>query len=246
MRNRGTQPARRVLKPTDFVGEPVVKEVGDDRLHGKVVSYDPILRYWHVRYFDGSTCRLGQKALLLQCSAEVECAYTPTPSKLAIGAFLASREPAEKDWYLREGSLVAPYAQRQWAQLDTGSDFAVSRGKSTGPAEHTLCACGQGCVETVQHAVLECPLYNRVRPPLSSAFAALATAVLAEDSYELAPSEALSWATSNHPPLPVLGGEGGVKCLAALRAALLGFHRAVKSIRYNKGKAAAVQHPETP
>ena len=86
----------------------------------------------------------------------------------------------------------------------------------------------------------------RVRPALSSAFAAHAAAVLAEDSYELAPSEALSWATSNHPPLPVLGGEGGVKCLAALRAALLGFHRAVKSIRCNKGKAAAVQHPETP
>ena len=143
--------------------------------------------------------------------------------------------------------MTAPYAQRQWAQLDTGSDFAVSRGKGTGPAEHTLCGCGQGCVETVQHAVLECPLYDRVRPALSSAFAAHAAAVLAEDSYELAPSEALSWATSNHLPLPVLGGEGGVKCLAALRAALLGFHRAVKSIRYNKGKkAAAVQHPETP
>ena len=84
------------------------------------------------------------------------------------------------------------------------------------------------------------------QPALSSALAAHAKAVLAEDSYELAPKEALSWAISDHPPHSVLGGEGGVACLAALRAALLDFHRAVKSIRYNKGKAAAVQHPEAP
>ena len=83
------------------------------------------------------------------------------------------------------------------------------------------------------------PRYDRVRPALSSALAAHAKAVLAEDSYELAPKEALSWAISDHPPHSVLGGEGGVACLAALRAALLDFHRAVKSIRYNKGKAAA-------
>ena len=193
MRSRGSQPTRRVLQPTEFVGELIVKESGDDRLRGEVVSYDAALRYWHVRYLDGSTGRLGQKALEQQCPAGVECAHTPTPSELAIKTFLEAREPTEQDWYLRAGSGVAPYAQRQWAQLDTGSDFAVSRGKGTGPAEHTLCGCGQGCVETVQHAVLECPLYDRVRPALSSAFAAHAAAgVLADDSYELAPREALA------------------------------------------------------
>ena len=47
------------------------------------------------------------------------------------------------------------------------------------------------------------------------------------------------------PPF-VLGGAGSTVGLAAFRAALLDFHRGMKSIRYNKGKAAAVQHHATP
>ena len=67
-----------------------------------------------------------------------------------------------------EDSDLAPYQQRQMAQLATCSDYAVCRGKRGAP-EHQLCPCGQRKRENTKHAVLECPLYGELREPLNRA-----------------------------------------------------------------------------
>ena len=85
-------------------------------------------------------------------------ATAPSDSERAIAAYVRTRVANEADWYMQRECGLAPYQQRQLAQLTTGSDYAVCRGKR-GPAESRLCPCGAGCVETTAHAVLECTLY---------------------------------------------------------------------------------------
>ena len=55
--------------------------------------------------------------------------------------------------------------------------------------------------------------------------------------------EALRWAIDNKMPAPVMPTEGRTAAGAALRAALLDFHRQVKSVQYSKPRDAAPQPP---
>ena len=87
---------------------------------------------------------------------------------------------------MAEDSDLAPYQQRQMAQLATCSDYAVCRGKRGAP-EHQLCLCGQRKRENTEHAVLECPLYEGLREPLDRAMREHTALVLDEHGYAMAP-----------------------------------------------------------
>ena len=135
---------------------------------------------------------------------------------------LRSREANETDWYLQRGSGLAPYQQRQMAQLTTGSDYAVCRGKR-GPAEGRLCPCGAGCVETTAHALLQCPLYADIREAFDSAQHALRDAVAGTHKYELSAEEALRWAIDDMYPMHFEPGQRAIAALLSYRVAMLDF-----------------------
>ena len=209
---------------------------------GVVVAYDATLRYWDVRYHDGHTERLSVRGLRERGPPRTRCAQEPSPSEQAIADYLSVRSPGAKDWYMAEDSDLAPYQQRQMAQLATCSDYAVCRGKRGAP-EHQLCLCGQRKRENTEHAVLECPLYEGLREPLDRAMREHMALVLDEHAYAMSPSEALRWAIDDHRPGWVSGCEKTQTSLMRYREALLTFHRESKRARYSKKKAAASQHP---
>ena len=140
------------------------------------------------------------------------------------------------------GSGLAPYQQRQMAQLATSSDYAVCRGKRGAP-EHRLCTCGERRVETTEHAVLECTRYEGLRGPLVAVMRDHAAAVRDEHGYAASPSEILRWAIDDYSPGPVVPSAGTEASLARYRDALLTFHRESKRVRYAQRADAAPQHP---
>ena len=168
---------------------------------------------------------------------DIDCAAEPSASVTDIAAYLGVREACEKDWYLRDDSGLAPYQQRQVAQLATSSDYAAARGKRGG-GERRLCTCTAHRIETTEHVVLECELYAAQREPLTEAITEWSAAMQG-----LSAQEALHWAINDKLPSPVMHTEDRKAAGAALRAALLDFHRLVKSAQYIKPRDAAPQPP---
>ena len=131
-----------------------------------------------------------------------------------------------------------PYQQRQMAQLTTGSDYAVCRGKR-GPAEGRLCPCGAGCVETTAHALLQCPLYADMREAFDNAQRALRDAVAVAHKYELSAEEALRWAIDDMCPMHFEPGQPAIAALLSYRVAMLNFHRESKRARFARARDTA-------
>ena len=154
-----------------------------------------------------------------------------------IAAYLGVRTAGDKDWYLRDKCGLAPYQQRQIAQLGTSSDYAAARGKRGG-GERRLCTCTAHRVETTEHVVLECELYATQREPLTAAITEWGAAMQG-----LSAQDALHWAINDKLPVPVADTEDREAKSAALRAALLDFHRCVKSAKYITPRDAAPQPP---
>ena len=94
---------------------------------------------------------------------------------------------------------MSPYQQRQLAQLSTGSEYAVCRGKRGAP-ECTLCECDMRKRETVAHVVLECPLYTHQRQAVSEAMRDHITAMSHEHGHPLTQEEALEWVIGDQSP----------------------------------------------
>ena len=143
---------------------------------------------------------------------------------------------------LQRGCGLAPYQQRQMAQLTTGSDYAVCRGKR-GPAEGRLCPCGAGRVETAAHAMLQCPLYADIREGFTDAQRALRDAVAAEHKYALPAEEALRWAIEDMCPMHFVPGQLATAALLSYRVAMLDFHRETKRARFARARDTAPQRP---
>ena len=131
---------------------------------------------------------------------------------------------------------------RALAQLTTGSDYAVCRGKR-GPAEGRLCPCGAGCVETTEHALLRCPMGADMRAAFASAQRALRDAVADAHKYELAAEEALRWAIDDMCPMHFEPGERATAALLSYRVAMLDFHRESKRARFARARDTAPQRP---
>ena len=231
-----------MLEPKEFVGEPVARTVGDDTRRGGVTAYDGALKYWHVRYYDGGTERYTASMMHEHGPARTTCAAAPSDSERAIAAFVRTRVANEADWYMQRGCGLTPYQQRQLAQLTTGSDYAVCRGKR-GPAEGRLCPCGAGCVETTEHALLRCPLGADMRAAFASAQRALRDAVADAHKYELAAEEALRWAIDDMCPMHFEPGERATAALLSYRVAMLDFHRESKRARFARARDTATQRP---
>ena len=128
------------------------------------------------------------------------------------------------------------------AQLTTGSDYAVCRGKR-GPATDRLCPCGAGCVETTAHAVLQCPLYADLRGELGDAQRKLRDTVAAEHAYVLEGDEALRWAIEDMCPRHFTPERAATAALLGYRKAVLGFHRESKRARFARARDADPQRP---
>ena len=122
-------------------------------------------------------------------------------------------------------------------ELATSSDYAAARGKRGG-GERRLCTCTAHRIETTEHVVLECELYAAQREPLTEAITEWSAAMQG-----LSAQEALHWAINDKLPSPVMHTEDRKAAGAALRAALLDFHRLVKSAQYIKPRDAAPQPP---
>ena len=180
---------------------------------------------------------MNRKKVRQVIPGDIDCAAEPSASAIDIAAYLGVREACEKDWYLRDKSGLAPYQQRQIAQLATSSDYAAARGKRGG-GERRLCTCTAHRIETTEHVVLECELYAAQREPLTEAITEWSAAMQG-----LSAQEALHWAINDKLPSPVMLTEDRMAAGTALRAAVLDFHRLVKSIQYIKPRDAAPQPP---
>ena len=131
---------------------------------------------------------------------------------------------------------MSAYQQRQLAHLTTGSEFAACRGKRGAP-EGRMCGCGLHRQETVEHAILECPLYAQQRPPVDKGMHDLIDTVKTTFDYAMSREEALRWAIDGLSPGWVLDGESTAPGLGALRRAVLGMHREVRVVRYRANRA---------
>ena len=104
--------------------------------------------------------------------------------------------------------------------------------------ERRLCTCTAHRIETTEHVVLECELYAAQREPLTEAITEWSASMQG-----LSAQEALHWAINDKLPSPVMLTEDRMAAGTALRAAVLDFHRLVKSIQYIKPRDAAPQPP---
>ena len=109
---------------------------------------------------------------------------------------------------------------------------------SGGGGERRLCTCAARRVESTEHVVLECEIYSAQRKPLAEAISEWRASMRGFSA-----RAALRWAIDNKMPAPVMPTEGRTAAGAALRAALLDFHRQVKSVQYSKPRDAAPQPP---
>ena len=216
----------------------VSREANGGTSRGTIAAYDAELGYWHVKWLGKAAAeRMSRKNVRKVLPSGVDCAAVPSASEADIAAYISTREPGERDWYLRDDSGFAPYQQRQFAQLATSSDYAAARGKRGG-GERRLCTCAARRVESTEHVVLECEIYSAQRKPLAEAISEWRASMRGFSA-----RAALRWAIDNKMPAPVMPTEGRTAAGAALRAALLDFHRQVKSVQYSKPRDAAPQPP---
>ena len=244
-------PAARVLRPSEFIGEPVTMPVGGDLLTGKVISYDAERRLWGVRFesrvHGPSTASLAAAELAKYGPRNATCPAQPGSSEHAVEAYLAARPRGEAAWYVVDPGLT-PYRRRLWAKLTTGSDFAVCRGKR-GATSHQSCTCRARALETTTHALFECEFYDAIRPPLIAASTAwcLESGIPANDAGRAA---ALRWAaTALRPACASASASASADCV--LRDSIATFYAQAMSIRFNKSTSkstdqGAASQPSSP
>ena len=100
-----------------------------------------------------------------------------------------------------------------------------------------MCGCGMHRQESVEHVILECPLYARQRSPVDKGMRDIINTVKTVSDYSMSREEALRWAIDDLSPGWVLEGESTATSLDALRGAVLGMHREVRVVRYRASKA---------